>query len=85
MSQDWQIYSLSAIVVTVLAVGAGAFVIFKKKRGKEVLLKPKSEKQQVRPEKLVGKVAKLIVYPIKSCQGVIVEEATITTAGLKCN
>jgi len=32
----------------------------------------------------VGKLSKLIIYPIKSCPGVVVDSAVITRLGLKC-
>jgi len=32
----------------------------------------------------VGTVSKLIIYPVKSCSGVIVETAVFTQMGLKC-
>lgn len=45
-----------------------------------------SAKPKRRPEKwaLGGNVDKLLIYPIKSCPGIPVDEAVITTLGLKC-
>lgn len=45
----------------------------------------KSKPQENVPEKWirVGKVKELILYPIKSCKGIRVDEATITKVGLK--
>lgn len=83
MPQDLQIYYVTAFAVTTLVVGVGAWLTSIKKKSSP----SKSEKlEKQRPEKwcLVGKIAKLIIYPIKSCQGVIVQEAVITTLGLKC-
>lgn len=83
MGQDSQIYYLTAFLATALLVGIGAWLFTSMKKKKST----STQNTKVRPEKwcLVGKVAKLIVYPIKSCQGIVVEEAAVTRLGLKRN
>ena len=64
--------SLSAAVVT----GAVATYVWKEYISKKSLQSPK---KWIR----VGTVKDLILYPIKSCKGVYVGEATATLIGLK--
>ncbi len=48
--------------------------------------KSKSTKVQIKPEKWVkvGTVKRLIIYPIKSCAGALIEKGEITRLGLGC-
>jgi len=81
---------VSAALLSVLAVIVGGWILLNKKKedGKEGKNASSlgTSKVETRPEKWakVGRVERLIIYPIKSCPGVQVNEAVVTTLGLKC-
>jgi len=78
--------SLSALWISSLAVLASAY-LWKRSQTKASKITSDTNQSTSKPEKWVkvGTVKKLIVYPIKSCAGVIVDKAVITTLGLKCH
>ncbi|ODM96331.1 Mitochondrial amidoxime-reducing component 1 [Orchesella cincta] len=73
--------AISAVCISSLVVVLASTWYWKKSHPKECT------KQSLKPEKWVkvGSVKKLVVYPIKSCQGVVVDKAVVTTLGLKCH
>lgn len=76
--------AFSALCVTTAALFATCAYLWKKSRQyKEAV---STNQGELKPQKWVkvGRVNKLIVYPVKSCQGVLVDKAVITTLGLKC-
>jgi hypothetical protein len=83
MESEWPAFTVpgSAIIIAILAVGITSVLYRKKKEQKSALVKVEQK-----PEKWVrvGKVESLIIFPIKSCPGVQVNEAVVTTLGLKC-
>lgn len=68
-----------------LAVGASAAVASGVLAGALIASSLSDRKSKVSPIKkwvCVGRVSKLILYPVKSCQGIHVDEATATMIGL---
>ncbi|CAL8082895.1 unnamed protein product [Orchesella dallaii] len=77
----WQASTtISAVCISSIAAILASTWFWKKPGSKEC-------KPSLKPQKWVkvGNVKKLIVYPIKSCAGVVVEKAVVTTLGLKCH
>jgi hypothetical protein len=87
MSHEWQSFYSASIILATTSLAVGFGIWFSKKNGNaQINEKEEKAKLKLRPEKwvLVGKVSKLIIFPIKSCQGVEVDEAVVTALGLKC-
>jgi len=77
---------LSAFFVSSVALIASAY-FWKKSQDKSSKKSTTDNETTLKPEKWVkvGKVKKLIVYPVKSCAGVVLDKGVITTLGLKCH
>ncbi len=75
--------TISALCVSFIAILTSAF-LWKKSKVKQVPV-AQCTNVALKPEKWVkvGTVKKLIIYPIKSCAGTVVEKGVITTLGLK--
>lgn len=74
----------------VLAVGAGAAILsaaaaYKFFSNESLPIEKKNSKQLVKEWKAVGSVTALHIFPIKSCQGIQVEEAQAGAMGLAVN
>jgi hypothetical protein len=69
-----------------LAVGASVALGSGVIAGALLSKKLSAQKHKVTPTKWVrvGSVKELILYPVKSCQGIHVNEAETTIIGLKC-
>lgn len=66
------IFSIGVIVVLILSMGMSCFIFMWQKDKKKV----------TRTSKVVGKVHEIYIYPIKSCAGIKVHSANVTSSGL---
>ena len=66
------IFSIGVIVVLILSMGMPCFIFMWQKDKKKV----------TRTSKVVGKVHEIYIYPIKSCAGIKVHFANVTSSGL---
>lgn len=85
LEEKWEnTAALSMLCVSSIAVLASAY--FWKKSRVSQKISSSVEKVAAKPEKWVkvGTVKKLIIFPIKSCAGTVVERGVLTTLGLKC-
>lgn len=77
--------TISALCVSFIAILTSLFLWKKSKVQQVQVSQSQCNKVALKPEKWVkvGTVKRLIIYPIKSCAGTVVEKGVITTLGLK--